>query len=81
MLLCGLLVEKAMENVISQNALKICFVIKSNEIQYPDTVILAFLLSSSKARHYFRCLLEIQCIKVLGLQGFDHECIYAVWCG
>lgn len=50
MLLWGLLVEKAMENVISQNALKICFVIKSNEIQYPDTVILAFLLSSLKAR-------------------------------
>lgn len=51
MLLCGLLVEKAMENVISQNALKICFVIKSNEIQYPDTVILAVLFFYLPRRH------------------------------
>ncbi len=71
------------ENEI-QNASRIIFVMTSHchEIprnSHPSRASPLFIMCT-RAWHCFRCVGKMCCIKALGLQEFDHGCIYAVWC-
>lgn len=67
---------------IHPNALRAVFLFFSFS-NLPPQLFFVFLplFMCTRLWLYRSCVLETWCVKALGLQEFDHSCIYAVWCG